>query len=1025
MSSDPPSTASRGPITGEHAVALFDMGFHTLVPDEPALSEDECEDHPGDMISRYRLVEPLGEGGFGYVWSAEQLQPIQRAIALKLIRRGMNSREIIARFAAESQALALMDHPNIAAVLDAGATADGRPFFAMELVKGEPLVSYCNSRGLGLRERIELFIPVCQAVQHAHQKAILHRDLKPSNILVAEIDGKPVAKVIDFGIAKALAATPPGALDASLLQTRAGAILGTLPYMSPEQAGSVTDVDTRSDIYSLGVILYELLTGSTPLAAGAPVSEAYDETLRRIRTQEALRPSSLTHGGGEQLKSRRALRGDLDWIAMKALEKDRRRRYETATALAADLRRYLDREPVSAAAPTWSYQFSKFARRNRVVFASAALVAAAMITGTTVSLQQASRAKHESENADASRREAERNRALAEANLAKARGATDQFLNKVADDPRLREADFLELRRSLLESALPFYEELSANDGAGLSFSAGRGSALNRLGLLYQELGRPDKSLGAFRQAVEASEALVAAEPRNPEHREALLAACNNLASMLDVAGDREAALAAQARSVEVARKLSADYPENAEYRENLVTLLMNSGQMLARSGKHEEAMPMIREALAASEALVKDFPEEPAYRSLLGNVHANFAGVLNHANQPGVEQEFLLAKGVQEQLLQEEPSSRGNRDLLATTCMNLGHIMTFSGRWDEALVYLREAMTHYDRLAQDLPSVPEYRSSSARCRMLMGMSLLNLGRSWEAEPELQESIAAQHRLGEEFPADDKHATREGVALEVLAKLKRKAGDTANARQLYEASIECHRRALAARPDDVESSKFIAERWHSLAQMALDEGDAAQAVRNAREIPVTFPGRWEEYSAAARLVAQAVARVLTQQELPESERMIQAEQHAAVAVELLQKAIDARYPYVPELANDPDFEPLRVYPSFAALKEPPPEMPGAQPERFVFDYPYDDPGPRNWKREGDHWTETQPSGRSSEFRVVGRIRLRGVSGTEIEHLTEPDFHLFIPDRNTPDTPKLSMRRGDTPWAGLGDLRNLK
>lgn len=986
------------------------------------------------MIARYRLVEPLGEGGFGFVWAAEQMQPIHREIALKLVKRGMDSREIIARFAAESQALALMDHPNIAAVLDAGATPDGRPFFAMERVRGEPLVNYCNSRNLGLRERIELFIPVCHAVQHAHQKAIIHRDLKPSNILVAEVDGKPVPKVIDFGIAKALGAMPDAGLDASVLQTRAGAIMGTLQYMSPEQAGSVPDVDTRSDIYSLGVILYELLTGCTPLCVTAPPREAPDETLRRIRVEEAQRPSTVirepaagqeTLCGMEVPRLRRALRGDLDWIAIKALEKDRRRRYETATALATDLRRHLDREPVSAVAPTWSYQFSKFARRNRVVFMSAGLVAAVLVAGISVSLNQAARAKRESERAKDSRREAEENRLQAEANLAKARGAVDEFLNRITEDPRLKESDFMNLRRSLLESAQPFYEELSANGSPGLPFMSERWKALNSLGLIYQELGRPQKAAEVFRQATETGNALVAADPNNPAHRYSLASAWNNLAAALEQLTDRQAAVDAQSKAVDISRSLATSHPESGHYRENLITSLVNFGQRLAHDGQHDTALAVTREALAESERLVADFPREGDYGAQLGYVHASLAGVMHHANKPGVEDELLEAKRVQGEQIERQPNSREDRRLLAVTCYNLGHVLTFAGRFEEALPPLREAAAHYQRLHADVPSIPDYRSSIGSARTLIGMCLLNLGRSWEAEPELQEAAAVHHQLADEFSTEYGHSNREGVAVNLLANLKRKAGSYPTARQLYERSIECHRRAFAIRPDDLESRGFIAERRRAMAEMAIEAGDTAQGVIDASAIPENSPGRWEEPAIAARVVAEAVAAASKRSDLSEEERSTLAAQHAAVAVRLLQQAIDSHFPYVPELATDPSFDSLRSYPAFQALKEPPPESRDLSPERFIFDYAHEDPGPRTWLREGDHWVETQPSGNRSEYHILGRIRLRGVSGTEVVHAREKDFHIFIPDKDAPGEPKLSMRREPGAWGSLGVIRGVK
>src|SRR5688572_17973632 len=347
---------------------------------------------PGTLVGRYKLLEPIGEGGYGTVFMAEQTSPVHRKVALKIIKAGMDTRQVIARFEAERQALALMDHPNIAKVFDAGVTETGRPYFVMELVKGTSITKYCDENHLPPRARLELFVQVCQAVQHAHQKGIIHRDLKPTNVLIAQYDGKPVPKVIDFGVAKATGQQ----LTQRTMFTGFGDVIGTLEYMSPEQAElNQLDVDTRSDIYSLGVLLYELLTGSTPLENKRARSAALLEMLRVVREEEPPKPSMrLTTSehlpgiaasrGLEPKKLSRLVKGELDWIAMKALEKDRARRYETAGGFAADVQRYLNDESVQACPPSAGYRFRKFARRNRAALATGfvALLVVLVVTAT-------------------------------------------------------------------------------------------------------------------------------------------------------------------------------------------------------------------------------------------------------------------------------------------------------------------------------------------------------------------------------------------------------------------------------------------------------------------------------------------------------------------------------------------------------------------------------------------------------------------------------------------------------------------
>jgi len=366
---------------------------------EVTLEDSALTEGSGSVVGRYKLLEKIGEGGFGVVWAAAQKKPVKRRVALKIIKLGMDTREVVARFEAERQALAMMDHPNIAKVLDAGSTDTGRPYFVMELVRGIPITEYCDQAKLSVQDRLGLFIKVCNAVQHAHQKGIIHRDIKPSNILITLHDGVPVPRIIDFGIAKATQLE----LTEKTLYTQHHQFIGTPAYMSPEQAEmSGLDIDTRSDIYSLGVLLYELLTGRTPFDEKQLMKSGIDQMRKIIREQEPQKPSTkfATLQGEEQstTATRHAtdsprlislLRGDLDWIVMKCLEKDRRRRYETANGLALDVVRHLNNEPVTARPPTIVYQLQKAWRRNKVVFTAAATVAVILFLAAAISLWQA------------------------------------------------------------------------------------------------------------------------------------------------------------------------------------------------------------------------------------------------------------------------------------------------------------------------------------------------------------------------------------------------------------------------------------------------------------------------------------------------------------------------------------------------------------------------------------------------------------------------------------------------------------
>ncbi|MGB2822043.1 MAG: serine/threonine-protein kinase, partial [Phycisphaerae bacterium] len=399
-------------------------------------------EQPGTEIGPYRLLEVLGEGAFGVVYLASQSSPVRRRVALKIIKPGMDSRQVLARFEAERQALAMMDHPSIARVFDAGATEKGRPYFAMELVKGVPITDYCDRHNLAVPQRLELLISACQAVQHAHQKGVIHRDIKPSNVLVTLQDGKPTPKVIDFGVAKATSEP----LTERTLFTRQGQLVGTPGYMSPEQAEmSALDVDTRTDIYSLGTLLYELLTGSPPFENDELRHAGLAKIQQIIREVEPPRPSTRCSTLGDEAdraaKRRgstpqvlaRQLRGDLDWITMKALEKDRTRRYASAEAFAEDVRRHLAHQPVEAGPPSAAYRLGKFVRRHRTSVAASVTIALLLVASTAISsvlywqAKTSERAARAAEKQQRAAEQAARASARREAKAAKeARQAADE-----------------------------------------------------------------------------------------------------------------------------------------------------------------------------------------------------------------------------------------------------------------------------------------------------------------------------------------------------------------------------------------------------------------------------------------------------------------------------------------------------------------------------------------------------------------------------------------------------------------------
>ena len=573
---NPPPGAQESPAEAELPTATLRL---TSVPSEK----------PGDRIGRYKLLQQIGEGGCGIVYMAEQEEPVRRRVALKVIKLGMDTKQVIARFEAERQAVALMDHPNIAKVLEAGATDAGRPYFVMELVRGVKITEYCDQNNLSTCERLKLFIQVCHAVQHAHQKGIIHRDIKPSNILVASNDGMPVPKVIDFGIAKAT----QGRLTDQTLFTALEQFIGTPAYMSPEQAElTMFDVDTRTDIYSLGVLLYELLVGRTPFDANDLLAAGLDAMRRTIREQEPERPSTrlstmavdaLTmtaqHRHTEAPRLLHLIRGDLDWIVMKALEKDRARRYETANGLAVDIERHLNNEPVVARPPSRLYRFQKSVLRNKLAFAAVGAVTLSLSLGLGLSTWLFLKERQAHQRAVAAektqirlRQEADSARLQAEADKQKAATETAKnaavALTRMANSLRKWEANLPEVEKMLRE-ALALQTQLLGDEDPLVA------DALNNLATALERQGKLEEAESMLRDSLAKERRLL-----GDDHKAVLW----RLGFLVDFVRRHGRYEDAQRLMTEILTPVIVNQPQNYE-------LLRWRGTFFAEGGRWNEAI--------------------------------------------------------------------------------------------------------------------------------------------------------------------------------------------------------------------------------------------------------------------------------------------------------------------------------------------------------------------------------------------------------------------------------------------------
>jgi serine/threonine protein kinase/tetratricopeptide (TPR) repeat protein len=780
----------------------------------------------GTVIGPYRLMEQIGEGGMGVVYVAEQAQPVRRKVALKVIKPGMDSKQVIARFEAERQALALMDHPNIAKVLDAGATPSGRPYFVMELVRGIPITEYCDREQLSITERLELFVLVCRAVQHAHQKGVIHRDLKPSNVLVTVVDGVGVPKVIDFGVAKATGQ----ALTDKTLFTGFHQFVGTPLYVSPEQADlSGVDVDTRSDIYSLGVLLYELLTGTTPFDRETFGNVAFDEMRRILREEEPPKPSTRLSSLGASRSTvsanRRAdtrhlgrtVRGDLDWIVMKSLEKDRRRRFETANDFAADVMRFLTDRPVEACPPSAWYRFTKFVRRHRSILFTAFVVAAALLGGTAVSLRQAA-------VANAARREAEKQEARAEANFALARNAVDDTVTRVFDEPRLKEADFYELRHHLLTGAVPLYEELVKQRGDDPRIEADRARAYGKLGAIRRETGDLVQARVDLERSCEIAARLAEAHPREPSYRQGLALQLRQHGLLLRDLKQGAASEAVYRRALTVDQGLAVDFPEVPGHRDDLAEGRNQLGVLLLTLGRRAEAEAEFRQSLGVRRRLSEEYPVESGYVSRLAMTLNNLGTVLRETGRKTEALEvFRESLAIRERLSAGAPKLQQNRLGLQLLHGNLARLLEDTGRRADALTHMQRSRDVAAALAADFPGVPVYRRRLATTHSDLGILLSREHRYREAEVEYREALAIQSKLADDSTSDPTHTETLGSIHGNLGVLLTEMDRPAEAEAAYRKALAINEQMVKDHPGPTGHAVNLGGNLCNIANLLRDD----------------------------------------------------------------------------------------------------------------------------------------------------------------------------------------------------------
>ena len=922
----------------------------------------------------------------GTVYRAGQTQPVKRQVALKLIKVGMDSRAVLARFDAERQALALMDHPNIARVYDGGSTEAGQPFFVMELVSGEPITEYCDRLRLPVRARLELFVAVCQAVQHAHQKGIIHRDLKPSNVMVTEVDGRPTPKVIDFGVAKA---TEQRLTDLSLADT--GAIVGTPTYMSPEQADpSSMDIDTRTDVYALGVILYELLVGSPPIDAKQFKRGAILEMLRMVREVDPPRPSTKVSTSDalpsisanrdiEPAHLKRALQGDLDWIVMMALEKDRTRRYETANGFAADIKRHLAYEPVVAAPPSRAYRLRKFARKHRGAVIAASLVLLTLLGGLaavaavqTVANARLAASLVRETNANAALNEANgqltKSRAAVQARYELATDAIKTFHTGVSEDFLLKEEKFKDLRNRLLKSASDFYGKLGALLGKETDPASRRALAQANFELsdLTEKVGRNEDALAAHRQVLAARLALAAEPGADVKTRVGVGRSLTAVAGLLSAVGKTDLAeatyrkaetlladLARSSSSTQAARaalaycrsemgtlryltgkfvdslvsfrlarddlEALADAPgASKEARRDLANTIHRTAMLLKATDKKSEAEAEYRKAIALWQKLADDYPAFTQLRSDRAGSHNNLGLVLiDTGRQSESEAEFRKAISLLQTLADDNPAVTQFRYQLAIERGNLA--LALLRKPSEAGTELRKAIALLQKLADDNPAVIVFRAYLANSKNNLSSALWSMGKLTEAEAECRAAVTILGKVVDDDPKVLYHWELLGEALTQLGGFLLKLGRPAEALDAYGRDFTLSEQLIkefpAERDDPTDRVRSLVGRGRARRALS-DPASAAADVRLALRLSEGLRLP-EGYAAFTIACSHAALAGLAGQE-GTGVSAAEGKAHAAQAMALLRKAVNG-YVYIHNYRTEGALDPLREREDFQNL----------------------------------------------------------------------------------------------------------